>query len=50
VVGMGGKNEILYLLSLAWLAYAETFPDGRNYDRFLAAIQQAQLAVFEEDD
>lgn len=44
------KGEIIRLLSHAWMLYAETFPDGRNYNRFLAAIQEAQLAVFEEDD
>jgi len=42
-------NEILQLLSRAWLTYVFAFPDGRNYDRFLAAIQEAQLAIFEEE-
>ena len=42
-------NEVLQLLSLAWLVYARNFPDGgKNYDIILAAIQEAQMAVFEE--
>ena len=42
-------NEVLQLLSQAWLVYARNFPDGKNYDIILAAIQEAQMAVFEED-
>jgi len=42
-------NEVLQLLSQAWLVYARNFPTGKNYDRVLRAIQEAQMAVFEED-
>ncbi|WP_213997084.1 hypothetical protein [Tepidanaerobacter syntrophicus] len=42
-------NEVLQLLSQAWAAYARNFPNGKNYDKVLRAIQEAQLAVFEED-
>lgn len=44
---MNPRNEILQLLSQAWILYAEHFT-GRNFERFLQAIQEAQLAVFEE--
>jgi hypothetical protein len=43
------RNEILQLLSSAWLAYAEHLA-GRNYERVLRAICEAQLAVFEEEE
>jgi len=42
-------NQILQLLSQAWMIYA-VYVNGCNYDRFLAAIQEAQLAVFDEYD
>lgn len=42
-------NEVLQLLSQAWEIYARNFPNGKNYDKVLRAIQEAQLAVFEED-
>lgn len=44
------KNTVLRLLSQAWLAYSESYPDGRNFEEVLQAICQAQLAVFDEDD
>lgn len=43
------KNEILKLLSQAWLLYSESFPGGKNFEAVLEAISQAQLAVFEEE-
>lgn len=43
------RNEVLQLLSQAWLVYAQYF-DGRNYERVLQAICEAQLAVFEEEE
>lgn len=43
-------NEILQLLSQAWIIYVLRFPDGRNYERVLRAICEAQLAVFEEEE
>lgn len=47
---MSAKNEILRLLSQAWLLYAAAFPDSENYEIVLRAICEAQLAVFEEEE
>ena len=47
---MNPRNEVLRLLSQAWLVYAEHFPDGDNFEKVLHAIQEAQLAVFEEEE
>lgn len=44
---INAKNEILQLLSRAWILYVEHLA-GRNYERVLQAIQEAQLAVFDE--
>lgn len=44
------RNEVLQFLSRAWLTYARNFPHGRNYEAVLKAIEQAQKAVFEEEE
>lgn len=43
------KDKILRLLSQAWMIYVTTSITNRNYDKFLKAIQEAQIAVFEEN-
>jgi len=43
-------NEVMQLLSQAWMLYAKNFSDGKNYDIFLKAIQIAQMAVFNEEE